>query len=320
MKRQTFEEGYKFGHLSVLNEIEPVVVGGKSCRMLRLECICGNVVDKQLKVLKMTTRCCGCTHKNPGTPATVSVGDKFKTNEGYEVEVVNYITACNVTVKFLDSSGAKVKTTAQAIRLGGVSNPYHLSVYGVACYGEPTDDWSHCKKFYGKWTSMLERVHVVEEVDKRASYRGCTIETSWYNFANFYSWAKQQKGALNSRWQLDKDIIVKGNKHYSPDTCCFVPSQINSLFTKRDASRGKYPIGVREYTTRTGNRSIKAEVCDPESGKRLSGAGGCTVEECFLWYKSQKECIIKKQADKYKDQIDVRVYQAMYDYEVEITD
>ena len=45
-------------------------------------------------------------------------------------------------------------------------------------------------------------------------------------------------------WELDKDILVKGNKIYSPDTCCFVPKEVNTVFTKRQSKRGDYPIGV----------------------------------------------------------------------------
>lgn len=46
-------------------------------------------------------------------------------------------------------------------------------------------------------------------------------------------------------WALDKDILVKGNKIYSPETCCFVPQEINNLFTKRKSCRGTLPIGVK---------------------------------------------------------------------------
>lgn len=319
-KREEFEIGHKFGNLSLIEEIAPISVGGRPSRMMRLECVCGNIVDKQLKVLRLTTRCCGCTHIKPGYPPSVSLGDKFTTNEGYTVEVIEYVKHSNITVRFLDLMRAEVKTTVQAARLGSIANPYHPSVYGIACYGEPTASWKECKKLYSNWVSMIERVHVIEALDKRPTYRQCSIEKSWYNFANFYSWAKDQVGCLNKGWQMDKDILVKGNKHYSPETCCFVPSQVNALFTKRESGRGQYPIGVMEYTTRSGKRSLKAEVCDPDLGKRISGAGGCTIEECFLWYKKNKEAIIKRQADKYKGQIDHKVYLAMYEYQVEITD
>ena len=52
---------------------------------------------------------------------------------------------------------------------------------------------------------------------------------------------KDDNGRL---YHLDKDILVKGNKVYSPETCCFVPQEINSLLVTSVRSRGDQPIGV----------------------------------------------------------------------------
>ena len=320
MIREEFEKGHLFGHLTLISEIEPVRIGGRLGRVMQLRCVCGNVVEKQLKVLRMTTRCCGCTHKKPGYPASATVGDEFETNEGYRVKIVEYVNHSNIVVQFLDEHAACVKTNVQAARGGAVANPYHKSVYGVACYGEPVDDWKTCKSIYMTWAGMLERVYVPTAWEKHPNYKTCVITDEWHNFANFYEWAKFQQGSRTPRWQLDKDIICKGNKLYAPEFCAYVPSQLNALFTKREAERGDYPIGVIPYKTRQGRPSLYATVCDPDLGKSIKGCGGGTVEECFNWYKSKKEEIIQRQAEKYKDQIDPRVYEALYKYEVEITD
>ena len=44
--------------------------------------------------------------------------------------------------------------------------------------------------------------------------------------------------------ELDKDILVQGNKVYSPVTCIFVTKEVNCLFNKKEKSRGDCPIGV----------------------------------------------------------------------------
>jgi hypothetical protein len=44
--------------------------------------------------------------------------------------------------------------------------------------------------------------------------------------------------------QLDKDLLVAGNKIYSPETCRFVSREINSFLTDSAATRGSLPIGV----------------------------------------------------------------------------
>ena len=115
-------------------------------------------------------------------------------------------------------------------------------------------------------------------------------------------------------WELDKDILIKGNKVYSPETCCFVPQEINCLFTNCKSVRGKYPIGV----TKTVNGKYKARI--NKNGDRIDLGLFDTPEEAFQVYKIAKELHIKEVADKWRGQITEPCYEAMYAYEVEITD
>ena len=150
--------------------------------------------------------------------------------------------------------------------------------------------------------------------NKVNTYIGCETVKEWHNFQNFAEWAEQNYNPdTMQKWQLDKDILFKGNKIYSPETCCFVPSRINSLFLKSDKVRGEYPIGVRKSGNRFQSRFFKKEVY-------IHLGTFNTPEEAFQAYKVAKEQYIKEVADEYKDQIDPRVYEAMYNYKVEITD
>jgi len=116
---------------------------------------------------------------------------------------------------------------------------------------------------------------------------------------------------------IDKDILIKNNKIYSPDTCIFVPNKINSLFTKRQNSRGNFQIGVsipdKQYIT------YKAELNIGNGRKKYIG-NYQTPEEAFQAYKIAKEEYIKQVADEYKNRIPKKLYDAMYNYQVEITD
>ena len=118
---------------------------------------------------------------------------------------------------------------------------------------------------------------------------------------------------------LDKDILVKGNKIYSPETCMFVPQNINKLFTKSNKIRGKYPIGV--YFNKNANK-FKAQCRIFYNGKTQQESLGLynTIEDAFNAYKQFKEANIKQMADEYKGKIPDKLYEAMYDYKVEITD
>jgi len=95
--------------------------------------------------------------------------------------------------------------------------------------------------FYSKWKSMIERCYSKKALLKRPTYIGCTVTPEWHTFMNFRAWMIKQdwKGK-----QLDKDILVPGNKVYSPDTCIFVTQKINTLLLDAPARRGKYPQGV----------------------------------------------------------------------------
>jgi len=62
-----------------------------------------------------------------------------------------------------------------------------------------------------------------------------------------------------------------------------------------------------------------------EANIKINGIKKCigrfnTIEEAFYAYKKAKENYIKETANKYKDVIDIRVYNALMNYEVEITD
>lgn len=150
------------------------------------------------------------------------------------------------------------------------------------------------------------------------TYKGCTVCDEWHNFQVFAKWYDENYYLLDDqRTELDKDILIKGNKTYSPETCVFVPQRINGLFTKREKDRGNLPIGVslhkkyNKYYSRYNNGL----------GKTIHLVSYNTPEEVFyLGYKPHKEQLIKEIADEYKGKIPQKLYEAMYKYEVEITD
>jgi hypothetical protein len=175
----------------------------------------------------------------------------------------------------------------------------------------------HYKKAVKVWGSMIlrcydEKLHNMEE-----TYFGCSVCNDWLLFSFFYEWFKDNYYELTEeRVQLDKDILVKHNKIYSPDKCCFVPQTINSLFTKNNKNRGDTPIGVSWI-----NRDeVYRAQCNNGYKKRVSLGDYSNPIDAFNAYKEYKESVIKKIADIYKDVLNNKVYEALYKYEVEITD
>lgn len=95
--------------------------------------------------------------------------------------------------------------------------------------------------FYKKWHSMLVRVYSPKAKKHRLSYEGTSVCDEWLTFSNFKVWMETKDWKDK---QLDKDILVYGNREYGPDVCCFVDNQTNNFILENTPVRGKYPIGV----------------------------------------------------------------------------
>lgn len=168
-------------------------------------------------------------------------------------------------------------------------------------------------KEYALWHSMLERCFYKPHLEKQPTYIGCSVSDNFKHYHLFHVWCQTQVGFGKEGYQLDKDLLIKGNKLYSEDTCVFIPKELNALLTKAAASRGLLPIGVTKY-----RKGFRAQ-CKID-GKTKSLGTFQTVEEAFKEYKLFKEAHIKTQAELYKNEIDPRAYQALLNYKVNIGD
>lgn len=98
--------------------------------------------------------------------------------------------------------------------------------------------------YYSVWVHMLQRCYGSKVGNKDATYVDCTVCESWLTFSNFRNWMNTQDFTDK---QLDKDLLVYGNRQYSPETCIFVTSRINKLLTDSRASKGDCPTGVHWF-------------------------------------------------------------------------
>ena len=168
-------------------------------------------------------------------------------------------------------------------------------------------------KEYRLWASMLERCYSVKFHIKNPTYIGCTVSDMFKHYKHFFEWCQNQIGFGNVDFQLDKDLLHKGNKEYNENNCVFIPLEINNVLIKRQSDRGLLPIGV----TKKGNNFQSR--CNIGSTRKALGTF-TTPELAFNAYKTFKEAHIKELAEKYKDTIDSRAYQALLKYEVNIDD
>ena len=98
--------------------------------------------------------------------------------------------------------------------------------------------------FYKTWTNMIKRCYSIKTQNNQPTYIGCTVSDEWLTFSVFKKWMESQYWEGK---QLDKDLLVEGNKVYSPETCVFVTRMVNNFTTDRGNDRGEFLIGVIWY-------------------------------------------------------------------------
>ena len=167
---------------------------------------------------------------------------------------------------------------------------------------------------YIKWHDMIHRCYNEKFHKRQPQYKGCTVCVEWLNYSNFKIWYDKHK-IPGMTLDLDKDILFKENKIYSPETCCFVSHTINALFLSRKEARGEYPIGVSYEKEKK-----KFRACMAFMGKQIKLGTFDTAEAAFARYKEYKEDFIQDMAEQYRDEIPNKVYEAMMNWKIEIDD
>lgn len=159
------------------------------------------------------------------------IGKSYLTNEGYEVKIIDYIDRSHVLIKFTAFPDCQIWSTIQNIKNGQIKNPYHKSVYGKGYYGvgKHTSRINNVKtEQYIKWFSMFDRCYNPETHKRVPEYIDCEVSDEFCNFQNFAEWYDRKTYQCKYPLELDKDLLIKGNKIYSPSACCFIPKEINN--------------------------------------------------------------------------------------------
>lgn len=219
-------------------------------------------------------------------------------------------------VEFDDAYRYVAKTEYKHCKSGGIKNPYHKTLYGVGFMGVgkyTSKENGKTTKHYQTWCNMFTRCYNPQYFKKTKAYVGCEVCEEWHNFQNFAKWYEDNYYEVDGETMcLDKDILVKGNKVYSPEACVFVPERINTLFVNHTSSKGKHKIGVVKNNT----SGLYVARCTTSDGKYYHLGSYLTEDEAFVKYKIAKEKLVKQIATLYKDSIPNKLYMALTKYEV----
>ena len=242
-------------------------------------------------------------------------GKVYPSNRFGDVKILEYKNNKQVVIMFLNT-GFITEESMGVIRSGHIRDSSlpttcgfgYIDIEGVSIGRKAT-------KEYQLWNNMINRCYNENLRHKNPTYKDCSVAEGWRYLSKFKEWCNHQIGFGNEGWELDKDLLSKECKIYSEHTCVFVPPEINCALPISASVRGSLPVGVIHSSNKT---RYRARI---QRGYKWESLGTYdTPEEAFYAYKPVKEAHIKSLANKWKDQIDARVYEALMNWTIEITD
>ena len=237
----------------------------------------------------------------------MKIGEIRYNKLGTPMRIVEIRSNEDITIEFLDLHNMKKKTTYSNFKNGGIKNPYDRSLKGVGYLGEGeymTGRSPYDRRVFGIWIGMIDRCYNENIREKYKAYSDCLICDEWQCYQNFRRWYdKEFYNVGTERMHIDKDILYKNNRVYSPNTCLLVPQRINMLFMHKPNKYG-LPNGIQPT----------------DSGKYYSKYNGKTigtfdtVEEAAIAHDKEKKKAVIEVANEYKDKIPDKVYQALINW------
>ena len=251
---------------------------------------------------------CVADAMQPSKKTPVQVGDIFTTNQGCKITVLKYESFKKVLIQFLDEYKHTSYVQLGHLKTGNIRNPYFPCNYGVGFVGAGKHKAAINKKDtleYKVWSHMLERCYSKKYQETRPTYIGCTVCKEWHNFQNFAEWYTSQEYYGNG-YHVEKDLLIDGNKVYSPKTCVLAPIEINNLLANCKLSKNNLPIGVSYHKHK---KRYQASLC--VDNKRIYLGSYETASEAECAYQKAKKANIKRMALKWKDKIDKKLFDAL---------
>lgn len=222
------------------------------------------------------------------------------------MKIIKYIDSAKILIEFQDEYKYKTYTTYGNFKKGSIINLYSKTVCGVG-YRGMGKHISHIgiknTPIYETWKSMLIRCYSEKDRYLHPAYAECTVCEEWHNFQNFADWYENNFYDIGdgTRMHIDKDVIVKGNKIYSPETCIILPQRINMIFMEKAKKRDMdLPNAIYRCV-----KGYKASY----NGKSLGVFK--TLESAIEAHDKEMRVHIKQVARDYKDRLPPYIYDVL---------
>ena len=154
-------------------------------------------------------------------------GAIFKSNKFGMMVVLEYIDSRNVKIKFKET-GFVTTAKASNIKSGIVKDRYLPTVYGVGFSGGDRKSEKENNVAYSYWHGAMQRCYDKRYHAKKPTYKECRVCSEWHNFQNFICWHNENYPSDGGVYQLDKDLLISGNKTYCPSACSYVTPKENA--------------------------------------------------------------------------------------------
>ncbi len=222
------------------------------------------------------------------------IGEEYTTNEGYKVKVIDGGTKSHyVTIQIEDWI---TEYQVSAIKNGSIKYPFYPSVDGVGYFGigkYVAKINNERTKIYQLWASMIKRCYSSIYKKNNPCYNEVTVCDEWHNFQTFAEWAEKN---YVEGYVLDKDLLIKGNKIYSSETCCFIPQELNKFLTNIKKTNKSGYVGVC-WHKQSGKWEAKINI----DKKRKTLGRFTNPEDAAKAYQEARVIEVNKLKELYKD-------------------
>lgn len=183
---------------------------------------------------------------------TINIGDVYINHLGEQFEIVEHLGIRNkqndYIIKFTETENYQITagSVINGLRVRDLSKPCICEV-GYIKGSKSNPARSYVGNSFQRWQQMMTRCY--QSTDRRnKAYKDATVCEEWHNYSNFKRWYDKnfpvtdnlnRKLVYDASISLDKDLFRKnGEKIYSPETCCFIPKELNSFITGLKLNNG----------------------------------------------------------------------------------
>ena len=226
---------------------------------------------------------------------------------GTNMKIIEVVSWQKVIIQFQDKYKYEKEIFFHNFNRGTVKNPYDPIIQGRGYLGvggyKSRDERNKITNQYNAWSNML-RCYSEKHRYLFEAYPACEICDEWCDFQVFAKWFDENFYNIDGRLHVDKDVLVRNNKIYSPETCLLLPQRINMIFMEKTKSTDKdLPNaiwrGVKEFKVAYNGKSLGVFK---------------TLDDAIAAHDTAKRQHIKQVAEEYKNKISEKVYKALLDW------